>query len=154
MELDHRGFLDQLPDAVIVASRSGMIRYWNAAAERIFGFAAVEVLGGSLDLIIPESLRTAHWRGFDRALDTGETKFTGQALPTKALHRDGHEFYVELSFSLVRRDGVPEGAIACARDITARFQQDRDARRRLRALEAELDQLRGQPALGAPSTSG
>ena len=49
--------LDQAADAVIFADRSGTIRRWNAAAAALFGFAAEEALGQSLDLIIPEHLR-------------------------------------------------------------------------------------------------
>jgi PAS domain-containing protein len=60
--------LDQADDAVIFAYRSGTIRRWNRGAAALFGFAAEEGLGQSLDLIVPVHLRTAHWRGFDRAM--------------------------------------------------------------------------------------
>lgn len=127
---------DQAPDAMIFAGRDGLVQYWNAAAERIFGYAAQDILGKSLDAIIPESFREAHWRGFDRALADGQTKFVGQSLPTRALKADGAEFYVELSFSIVRDEaGQVIGALAQARDITERFERDRTLRRRLRELE-------------------
>jgi len=66
---DHvrRELLDQTPDAVIFAGTDGMISYWNDAAERIFGFPTEKALGESLDLIIPEQFREAHWKGFERA---------------------------------------------------------------------------------------
>jgi len=48
------------PEAVIYADAAGFIRYWNAAATRIFGFAAGEAIGARLDLIIPERLRSRH----------------------------------------------------------------------------------------------
>lgn len=143
MQLDHEQFMQQAPDAMIVADHAGTIRYWNPAAERIFGFPAEEAVGVSLDLIIPDQFRAAHWRGFEQAMASGQTKYHGQALPTKALHRDGRTIYVELSFSIVLRDGVPDAAMACARDITARFERDREDRRRLRSLEAEIEQIRG-----------
>jgi PAS domain-containing protein len=38
-----------------------MVRYWNAAAERVFGFSVAEALGVSLNLMIPERLRARHW---------------------------------------------------------------------------------------------
>ena len=50
-------------DAIIVADASGKITLWNAGAERLFGYAAAEVVGQSLDLIIPEAQRTRHWDG-------------------------------------------------------------------------------------------
>lgn len=137
--------LRDAPDAVIFADRDGTVVQWNPAAERIFGFSRDRAIGSNLDIIIPEKLREAHWAGFERALSTGVTKYTGQALPTRALHADGHEFYVELSFSLVRtEDGAVAGALAHARDITERFNRDRETRHRLRDLERELEACREQ----------
>ena len=51
---------DQSPDASIIASRDGVIRLWNARAERIFGYRSGEVIGSSLDVIIPERFRQSH----------------------------------------------------------------------------------------------
>lgn len=154
-QVDAAALLDQAPDAVIFADGQGAIRYWNASAERIFGHAAESVIGESLDVIIPEQFRESHWTGFDRAMAAGETKYVGQALPTKALHRDGHDIYVELSFAIVHgADGAVTGALAHARDITERFSRDRETRRRLRELEAELERLRSGETAAAETTSG
>jgi PAS domain S-box-containing protein len=129
--------LDQAPDAVIFADPSGLIAYWNAAAERVFGHPAAAALGQNLDIIIPEPQREAHWRGFERALAAGETKYWGKALPTRATRADGEIIYVELSFAIVKTpDGKVSGALAFARDITERWTQDREMRRKLRDLEA------------------
>ena len=128
--------LDQDPDAVIFGDTGGTIRYWNAAAERIFGFPASEAVGQKLDIIIPEAFQERHWAGYDRALAAGETKYRGQSLPTKARKADGSEFYVELSFAVVRgEDGRVIGAMATARDITERFEREREMRRELRELK-------------------
>ena len=64
-------FLDQTADAVIYADRSGTIARWNRAASALFGYSVEEALGQSLDLIIPEHLRAAHWRGFEAAMTKG-----------------------------------------------------------------------------------
>ncbi len=134
---DPRLLAEQAPDGVIFSDPNGTITYWNAAAERIFGFAAADALGANLDIIIPEQFRDAHWRGFERALETAETKYAGQSLPTRALCADGEERYVELSFAIVKdADGAILGALAHARDIDERFKRDRDLRRELRALRA------------------
>lgn len=131
--------LNQAPDAVIFADLEGNVQYWNAAAERIFGFTTTDATGANLDIIVPEKFREAHWTGFERAITARETKYVGQALPTRALHADGHEFYVELSFAIVLdASGDALGALAHARDITERFNKDRDTRRRLRELEQLL----------------
>jgi PAS domain S-box-containing protein len=132
--------VEQGPDAVIYADLQGLIRVWNPAAERIFGRAAADAVGQRLDIIIPEPLRDAHWQGYARAIEAGDTKYRGQSLPTKALKADGSAFYVELSFSILRApDGNVLGAMAQARDITERFERDRVTRRRLRELEGMLN---------------
>ncbi len=141
--VDARTLVEQAPDAVIFADLDGNVASWNAAAERIFGFTSAQAMGANLDLIIPEKFRDAHWTGFERATAAGETKYVGQALPTRALHADGHEFYVELSFAIVHDEtGTVIGALAHARDITERFNRDRETRARIRELEQELAGLR------------
>ena len=133
-------FANQAPDAIIYAGRDGNIAYWNAAAERVFGYTSEAAMGQYLDLIIPEQYRAAHWAGFEKALDTGVTKYAGQALATRAVNAAGETIYVELSFSIVFDDDhKPLGALAFARDITERFARDRDMRRELRALKEAAD---------------
>jgi PAS domain S-box-containing protein len=106
----------QAPDAIIFADLEGAIRIWNHAAEAMFGYPAAEVLGKSLDVIIPERLRAAHWKGFDNALVSGNTKYGGRAMTTRATHKDGSKVYVDMSFGLVRdQAGGVVGALAIAR---------------------------------------
>ncbi len=116
-----QAIVEQAPDAIIFADREGAIRVWNRGAEAVFGYAAAEVLGSSLDVIIPERLRPAHWEGFRRAVDTGQTKYADRVLTTRSVHKDGSKLYVDLSFSLIRnRVGAIAGALAVGRDCTAR----------------------------------
>lgn len=139
--------LQQAPDAVIFAGTDGVIQAWNATAESMFGHAAPAVVGRDLNLIIPEQFQDAHWKGYDRALAAGETKYRGQALPTRARRADGSEFYIEMTFAIVKDDaGTVIGALAHCRDITERFERDRQQRRRLRELEAEVERLRDPAA--------
>jgi len=111
--------VEQTVDAVIYADAEGVIRLWNAAAAQIFGFAAAEAVGASLDLIVPERLREAHWRGYRAAVSSGETRLGGRATLTKGVHKSGRSLYVEMSFSLVKdaTDRVM-GSVAIARDVT------------------------------------
>jgi|SRR6185503_7814106 len=108
--------VQQAPDAMIFADRDGLIRVWNARAESFFGHAAGEAIGKRLDLIIPEHLRAAHWRGFDAALATGHTRLGGKPMLTRAVHKDGGKLYLELAFDVVRdASGAIVGSIATAR---------------------------------------
>ena len=87
----------------------------------IFGFSAGEALDGGLDLIIPERLRPAHWRGFHAAVGAGKAKSKGHSVLSRAVHKNGKKLYVELSFAiLVDRCGRTLGALAIARDVTER----------------------------------
>ncbi len=58
-------------DAVIVADADGTITRWNPGATRMFGYAAAEAIGSSLDLIIPDALRARHWQGYRETMRTG-----------------------------------------------------------------------------------
>ena len=87
----------QAPDAIIFADREGLIRVWNRGAEPLFGHAAEEVIGCSLDIIIPERLRRAHWAASRRAFDRPD-QIRGRARTTRATHKNGGKLYVDLSF--------------------------------------------------------
>lgn len=118
--------LEQAPDAIIFAGADGLIQEWNAAAEQIFGHSRDEALGESLDIIIPERFRDAHWRGYEAAISTGVTKLHGKAMPTRSMRKDGTTIYVELSFGVVLGSaGAAIGALAVARDITEKFLAER-----------------------------
>jgi PAS domain S-box-containing protein len=120
--------LAQTVDAVIYADAEGVIRLWNAAAERIFGFTSGEAVGASLDLIIPERLRNAHWTGYRAAVSSGKTRLGGRATLTKGLHKSGRSVYVEMSFSVVK-DGAERvvGSVAIARDVTDKHVKAQEA---------------------------
>lgn len=63
--------VDNTEDAIIFGDAEGTVRLWNVGAERIFGFRAEEIVGKSMDLIIPENLRERHWEGYDQTMKTG-----------------------------------------------------------------------------------
>lgn len=129
--------VDQMAEALIYADREGVIRRWNAGAEAIFGFAAGEALGQSLDLIIPERLREAHWRGFDAALARGKAQHGRISRITKALTRSGETIYVDMSFAVICDvAGAAIGSLAVAREASARYREEQALRRRLAELEA------------------
>ena len=123
--------LDQAADALICADQTGSIIRWNRACAELFGFSAEEALGQNLDLIIPEHLRAAHWKGFDAAMKKGALKLQGRPTLTRALHKSGRRLYVEMTFAIVKRDDGSEAlcSVAMARDVTERVERDRAARK-------------------------
>src|SRR5579862_1774186 len=116
--------LETALDAVVTMNAEGLIAGWNAEAERMFGWRRDEVIGRRLDeIIIPTSYREAHRRGLRKFLDSGEGPILNQRIEVSALHRDGHEFEVELSVtSLKLQDGWTFGAFI--RDISERKRAD------------------------------
>jgi PAS domain S-box-containing protein len=121
--------LDQVADAVIYANRSGEIARWNGASAALFGYSAEEALGQGLDLIIPEHLRAAHWRGFNAAMTNGVMKLQGRPTLTRALHKSGRKLYVEMTFAIVKDNDEMLGSVAVARDVTERVERERAAAR-------------------------
>lgn len=149
MSTDHvdipRLLVEHTADAIIFADREGRIRVWNAAAETLFGFPRADVIGQSLDIIIPERLRAAHWAGFHRAVANGRTRLGGQAVITRSMNAAGTAIYVEMSFALVSDDrGEILGSVAIARDATRRREDERKLQQRIRTLEEQV----GTPAPG------
>ena len=140
----YRALIEDLADAMIFTDRDGLIRVWNPGAEAVFGHRADEIIGKSLDVLIPDRLRSAHWAGFDTAMETGQLKHVRQSMTTRSIHKDGSDLYIDMSFALVRDDtGLVLGAVAVARDVTDRFKAERDARKRLAELEARVNSMAG-----------
>ncbi|GGC01054.1 signal transduction histidine kinase [Oxalicibacterium flavum] len=134
-----KSIIDHATDAIIFADRDGLVQVWNAGAERIFGHKAEDVIGGKLDIIIPERMVDAHNRGFDHAVETGEMKYVNKVLTTRSMHKDGSRIYVDMSFDLVRdAAGTILGAVAFARDVTERQANDAATRVKMAELEKAL----------------
>ena len=112
-----------------------MVRYWNTAAERVFGFRAAEAVGSSMNLIIPERLRARHWAGWEATMRTGITRYAeGQLLAVPALHKGGRQISIEFSIQLLKdAEGQIEWIVAILRDVTARFIREKDLRAQLKA---------------------
>ena len=124
------------PDAIVFADREGTIRAWNAAAERMFGYAASEAVDRSLDIIIPENLRARHWTGYQEVMRTGVTRYGTELLSVPALRKDGTRLSLEFGVALVRGpDGDLAGIVATLRDVTERWRRDKELRERLARLE-------------------
>jgi PAS domain S-box-containing protein len=116
MPLDiHRAIVEQAHEGIIFIDCDNVVRLWNAGAEKLFGYSAQEVLGRSIDIIIPERFRQAHAEGLRRAVEAGHARLGGRVMTTRATHKSGSKMYVDLSFGLVKDDDVVLGAFAVAR---------------------------------------
>lgn len=115
-----RSILDDAHEAFVSMDAGGFITDWNREAERTFGWSREDVIGRVLaDTIVPERFRGAHLAGLQRYLETGEGPVLGVRLELSAVHREGHEFPVELTITAVHTDGRPSFH-AFLHDISAR----------------------------------
>jgi PAS domain S-box-containing protein len=98
--------IDQALDGFVSMNSEGVVTAWNKSAEEIFGWPARKAIGQRLsDVIIPERYRAAHERGLKRFLETGKGPLLDKHVELLAMHRDGHEFPVELSVTAVKVRG-------------------------------------------------
>jgi len=125
-----RAVAETASDAIVSADKRGHITYFNPGAERIFGYAARDVIGSPLTLLMPQRFHDAHRQGLARFLTTGEARVIGRTVELVGRRKDGTEFPLELSLASwkVGGDTFFTGII---RDITERKQTE-DA---LRAIE-------------------
>ena len=133
--------VEKAADAVIFADKEGIIRLWNSGAESIFGYSADEVLTQSLDLIVPEKLRDRHWEGYRRVMATGKTKYGKETLAVPATKKCDNRISIEFTIVLLTNDsGEPLGTAAIIRDVTEKWQQEKELKKRLAELEAKVKQ--------------
>lgn len=139
MERQFQRLIESTNDAILVADRQGKIRYWNTGAECMFGHTSAEALGQSLDLIIPENLRARHWQGYFRVMETGQTKYLTDKLTSPGVRKDGSRLSLEFSMVLLRDEqGEIEGCATIMRDVTARWQKEKELKERLSNCEKKL----------------
>ena len=133
----YQRIVEDSPIAILFGDHEGKIRFWNKGAEAMFGYGAEEALGQSLDLIVPEKQRPRHWEGYTRVMATGVTKYGSDVLAVPAIKKDGSRISIEFNVILVRSPGGQiQGVAAMVQDVTARWQQQKEMKARLAALEA------------------
>jgi len=103
-ESEMRAVLDAAVDAVVIIDRHGRIETFNRAAERMFGYAAQDVLGHNVSMLMPEPDRSRHDAYLDSYLHTGQARIIGRGREVTAQHRDGSVFPVSLAVGRIEGD--------------------------------------------------
>lgn len=135
--IDFKALVSHLGEAVIISDRDENILFWNASAERIFGYTQEEALGKTLSIITPERFRERHSKGYFHSIQTGQTQYGNTLLKVPAVHRDGHSISIAFSVSMLFDEQKKAIAIAAIiRDETERFQEERQLKARLAACES------------------
>ena len=145
-QIDPAALVSAIGDALVVSDVEGKVIVWNGGAERLFGWSAHEAVGQRMDMIVPERLRQRHWEGYDKSMQTGQTKYAHDMLRVPAVDKAGRAMSIAFTvFMLFGPDGKPTACGSVIRDETDRFAQDRALRKRIADLEAQL-------AAGTPGT--
>ncbi|GAA2576368.1 ATP-binding protein [Winogradskya consettensis] len=146
-----RTVLETAQDAFVSMDHDGRVTTWNEAAQRLFGWPAAEAAGRpATELMIPERLHDTHRAGLDKVRRSGLSRLAGSRVELTAVHRDGHEFPVEMTMQLCHERGLPVFH-AFLHDITDRrrlteqreqlLEQEQIQVRRLRELDRMKDDL-------------
>lgn len=136
-----RTILETVPDAMVVIDRAGLVRYFSAAAERLFGYTAAEMRGQNVKILMPPPYRDQHDGYLHRYLTTGERRIIGIGRIVVGQRKDGSTFPMELSVGEASGQDLFTGFI---RDLTERQQTER----RLHELQHGLLQASRLRAMG------
>jgi PAS domain S-box-containing protein len=128
-----RALLDALPDGVVLCRPDGVLEYANAQAERLFGYGPRELVGQSVEVLVPERLRERHARLREEFARAPRRRPMGSGLDLAARRKDGSEMRVEISLGPLETAAGPL-ILGVIRDVTERKQ----AEEALRASEARF----------------
>lgn len=139
-----RALLESAPDAMIIVAPEGNIRLVNSQAEAVFGYERSEMLGATVEMLIPAAMRDVHAGHREAYAEQPRTRPMGAGLSLSARRKDGSEFPVEISLSPLQSEGETL-FIAAVRDVSER----RRAEERLRRSEMQLAEAQAITNLGS-----
>ena len=132
--------LESAPDAMVIVDKNGVIELANLQTEKIFGYLREELIGQSVEILVPENVRASHGEHLKGYFRTPNVRAMGAGLNLMALRKDGSQFPVEISLSPLEG---PSGTsvTAAIRDITARRLAEEAAREREERFRSFVDSV-------------
>jgi PAS domain S-box-containing protein len=123
-----RDIVEAAPDGMVIADGDGTVVLVNSQLESQFGYRRTELLGKSVDVLLPERLRARHHADREDYAEAPRTRSMGTGRPLVGRRADGSEFPVEVSLSPVRAESGTF-VVASVRDITERLAVDQQLQR-------------------------
>lgn len=128
-----QALLESASEGIVIVDGRGHMQVANASAERMFGYTRAELVGKSVEILLPERFRTVHAEHRARYFAAPRVRPMGQGMDLAALRKNGTEFPVEISLSYVNTE-IGRFAMAFITDITARKRGEDELRRQRDAL--------------------
>jgi two-component system, LuxR family, sensor kinase FixL len=135
--------LDTVPDAMIVIDERGIVQSFSSAAERLFGYAAGDMVGANINRLMPSPYRESHDGYLERYLRTGERRIIGIGRVVVGERKDGSTFPMELAVGEMRSSNQ-RFFTGFIRDLTERQRTEA----RLQELQSELVHISRLTAMG------
>ncbi len=130
--------VESSPDGMLLADEQGQILLVNTQVEELFGYTRAELLGLSIEVLVPERLRKVHSAHRTRYRVDPKPRSMGGDLDLRALRKDGTEFPVEVSLSPLQT-GSETRVIATIRDVTLRYEAEAESHAVLHTMNATRD---------------
>src|SRR5512135_726878 len=102
-----RLLVESAPNAIVVVDHRGAIVLVNAGTEKLFGYSRSELLGQSIEILVPEAVRSAHLEDRTNYAKHPATRAMGAGRDLYGLHKDGHEIPVEIGLSPLHTGRYP-----------------------------------------------
>lgn len=142
-ELRFRNLTQTATDAIISINKKGSVTFWNAAAEKMFGYAAKEIIGKNIhEYIVPDTYKEAALKKLADIQTGDKTTSNGRTIEIEGKHSSGKLFPIELSISTMDIDGSWH-AMAILRDITMRKQTEQNLKQNKQRLRQILNNVMG-----------
>lgn len=138
---EYKAIFDASPDGLLIVDRDGIIRAANPRVEELFGWATEELIGQSVDVLVPEVVGGEHRSHRDRFMADPHNRPMGVGLDLRGRRKDGSTFPVEISLSTWHRSNGDMRVICTVRDVTDYRRLQNFSEGALRATEEERQRI-------------